>query len=87
MTDLATFQAFDTVRVTTMRPALASHLALNVSVRVPRVNDSGTVVEVMLRDGREVYYLVEHCAPDGRTLWLCEFDQDELELVSRPTPD
>jgi hypothetical protein len=30
--------------------------------------------------------LVEHATADGRTLWIAEFLEDELELVERPLP-
>jgi hypothetical protein len=29
-------------------------------------------------------FLVEHATADGRTIWLAEFLEEELELVARP---
>jgi hypothetical protein len=45
----------------------------------PRVGETGTVIDEV-DDG---IYLVERCTDDGRTLWIAEFLEAELELVDR----
>jgi hypothetical protein len=45
----------------------------------PRLGEIATIVEEV-DDG---IYLVERCTDDGRTIWVAEFLENEIELVDR----
>jgi hypothetical protein len=46
--------------------------------RQPQVGDSGTIVHVLAPR----QYSVESVHPDGWTIWLADFEEDELEAWS-----
>ncbi len=47
--------------------------------RPPRVGDAGTIVHIN-DPGKN--YIVESCDTEGHTVWLADFADNELELVS-----
>src|SRR5437762_14125799 len=49
--------------------------------RQPRVGDCGTVVSLLQRGSDPPGYYVECVDDDGLTVWLTEFDRDELALA------
>ena len=49
--------------------------------RQPRVGDFGTVVLLLQRGSAPPGYYVECVDDDGLTVWLAEFDRDELALA------
>jgi hypothetical protein len=50
-----------------------------INRRPPRVGDVGTIVEILQAPGLPAKYVLEACAADGTTIWLCDFDADEIE--------
>jgi hypothetical protein len=73
------FQLFDTVRI---RHLLVPDREVDGSTAEPpqpRVGETGVVVTHL---GDDVY-LVERSTDDGRTCWMAEFLEAELELVER----
>lgn len=48
--------------------------------RPPAVGDRGTIVEILHVSGRTVY-VVEASGPDGVTVWLGDFDREELRPI------
>ena len=75
---------YDSVRIVHVSPDLGSHRVWEGSARPPQVGDVGSVIQLRQERLRAPRYLVECVTPDGRTLWMAEFDQTELELTSRP---
>ena len=73
-------QVDDRVRVVRLRVAERDVTGASPSPPQPHVGEEGDVVA----DVGEGILLVEHATADGRTLWLAEFLEDELELVERP---
>lgn len=69
-----TFPEYSSVRVLKLR-----HADRWTEGGAPSVGDEGTVVGAGERDGG-VWYTVEH-APRGRTRWIAEFSEDELERI------
>lgn len=74
------FHPFDSVRITRLLTPAREVDSGTAPPAQPRVGDTGTVVET-LGDG---LYLVERVTDDGRTVWLAEFDREELTLLDRP---
>ena len=77
------FEPFDTVRVARLLVADREVDGSSAEPPQPRVGEEGSVVEVVGDD----LYLVERVTDDGRTLWLAEFDEQELALVHRAGRD
>lgn len=73
-------QVDDRVRVIRLLVAERDVTGASPSPQQPHVGEEGDVVA----DVGEGILLVEHATADGRTLWLAEFLEDELELVERP---
>jgi len=73
------FEMFDVVRVARLEIPSRDVDGSGATPLQPRVGETGTIVEVV---GDDVY-LVERVTDDGRTLWLAEFAESELELVQR----
>jgi hypothetical protein len=51
-------------------------------MRPPRIGDIGAVVHEYRPIGRTAPVRVENVDEDGMTIWLADFERDELELVS-----
>ena len=52
--------------------------------RPPRAGDIGAIVHDYGSKGSIGPFVVEMVNQDGLTVWLADFEADELELVSRP---
>jgi hypothetical protein len=54
----------------------------NFNQRTPEIGDIGTIVDILHIPGSPDNYIVESCAKDGTTLWLGDFDLEELQAVN-----
>lgn len=52
--------------------------------RAPRVGDIATIVHEYEPNDPNGKIIVEKIDDEGYTIWLADFDKDELELVSHP---
>jgi hypothetical protein len=53
--------------------------------RPPRVGDIGTITDILHARGVPDHFVVEMSEPDtGKTIWLSEFEKEELEPLKRP---
>jgi hypothetical protein len=52
-----------------------------VNQRLPQIGDVGTLIDVLSTSGSPNKYVVESSAPDGTTIWLADFFEEELEFV------
>jgi hypothetical protein len=52
--------------------------------RAPRVGDIATIVHEYEPHDPNGKVIVEKIDDEGYTIWLADFDKDELELVSHP---
>ena len=75
---MATLHAGDIVTV--LRLNLDSHRCLG---RHPAAGETGRIRTVIEGDGF-VMYIVEHLHSDGTVDWVCDFDEGDLGLLSRP---
>jgi hypothetical protein len=72
---MLTFRELDVVRVVRLvRPA--RKVGTTVVLRQPRVRDVGTIVRVLGPSS----FIVECANDEGRTVWLADFEAEELEL-------
>ena len=47
----------------------------------PKVGDTGTIVHITT-NSKETIYIVERTNSSGKTVWLADFLQDEIELLA-----
>lgn len=52
--------------------------------RAPRVGDIATIVHEYDPNDPNGKVIVEKVNDDGYTVWLADFEKDELEFISRP---
>lgn len=69
----------DTVRIAKLNEGSRPVIGSGVHQRQPKLGDVGAVVAIM-GDGES--YTVECVSEGGMTDWLCDFDRDELEMIS-----
>jgi hypothetical protein len=53
--------------------------------RPPQIGDVGTLLDRLMAPGLKDRFVVEMSGEDGRTIWLSEFEEPELEPISLPT--
>jgi hypothetical protein len=53
----------------------------HVNQRPPRIGDLGTIVKILKAPELPLNYVVEASDPDGATVWLGDFLEDELEAA------
>jgi hypothetical protein len=75
---MAAFGAGDIVAI--VRLNAKAHGCLG---RHPQPGETGRVRHVIEENGY-LTYIVERLHPDGTEDWLCDFDEADLELKSRP---
>jgi hypothetical protein len=75
-------QRYSVVRVRQLVQSSGSYGGWRENQRPPEIGDTGAIVEVLNTSGLPSKYVVESCAKDGSTLWLCDFYAEELELAS-----
>jgi hypothetical protein len=70
---------YEMVRVRQLLRAAEEYDGWRFNQRPPRVGDVGYIVDVLHADGVPDNYVVESSGPDGITVWLGDFSEDELE--------
>jgi predicted extracellular nuclease len=75
------FHELDQVQVVRLHHAARKVGGTERVRRQPRVGDRGTVVALLQRGSDAPGYYVECVDDDGLTVWLTEFDRDELAPV------
>ena len=81
--DMARFSEYDVVRVVKLLEAERSITGSKGSTRQPKVGDMGAVVFVSDSSDFSTtpVYIVECVDDAGMTVWLADFQEDELEIV------
>jgi hypothetical protein len=72
-------QEYQTVRVRRLLRPPEEYDGWGLNVRPPQVGDVGTIVDILRAPGFPDDYVVEASLPDGTTLWLADFSEEELE--------
>lgn len=52
--------------------------------RKPEVGDTGTLIDIFEMAGLPTRYVVEFPGADGITIFLSEFDEEEIESIIKP---
>jgi hypothetical protein len=76
-------QIYDVVRVAVLKDLDRSFDGSDGVKRPPQIGDKATVCHDYDPDDPTATVAVEMVNEDGLTVWLADFDRDELELVSR----
>jgi hypothetical protein len=74
------FEPLDTVLVARLLHATRDVDGGSADPPQPHVGQSAIVVDALGDD----LFLVEHLTDDGRSVWIAEFHESELELLDRP---
>ena len=78
-------QEYDVVRVATLKSGGRSFDGSKGVKRPPQVGDVATVCHEYDINDPNAKVAVEMVTDDGLTVWLADFDRDELEIVSDKT--
>lgn len=78
---MTSLKQYDIVRVVQMFHPFEAYNGWYANHRTPQVGDIGTIVEILRAPNLPDKYVVEAVEPDGATLWLCDFDIDEITTV------
>ena len=74
-------QRYGLVRVIQLRYPLDAYDGWRINRRPPAVGDMGTIVEILHAPGLPSKYVVESSDADGITIWLDDFDAEEIEPI------
>jgi hypothetical protein len=69
---------YDMVHIRCLLRSLELYDGWRINQRPPRIGDVGTIVEVLRAPGLPDRYVVEASGPDGITVWLSDFEAEEL---------
>lgn len=85
---MKTIKQYGLVRVVRLIHPPEHYDGWRVNRRSPHVGDIGTVIDILQAPGLPDDYVVESSSPDGVTIWLGDFDAEELEPIddSKYTP-
>ena len=81
---MATIREYDVVRVALLKKIDRSFDGSDGVKRPPEIGDIATVCHEYDPDNLSAKIAVEMVNDDGLTVWLADFDRDELELVTKP---
>jgi len=82
-----TLREYDVVRVVALKTQQRHYTGSAGVVRSPAVGDIATICHEYAPQDKTPTAAVECVASDGRTVWLADFEREELELVERPQGD
>ena len=74
-------QEYEMVRVRQVRSSPEEYDGWRINQRTPRIGDVGTVLTILEAPGLPMRYVVECSQPDGITVWLSDFQEEELERL------
>jgi hypothetical protein len=77
---------YDMVRIRRLLRSPDSYDGWRINRRPPRIGDVGAIVEISQAPGLPDHYVVENSGPDGITIWLGEFDGEELAAGATQLP-
>jgi hypothetical protein len=75
------FIQYEIVRIVQLKRAPEKYNEWRINQRAPKVGDIGCLIDILMASGYPNSYVVEAVAPDGTTIWLADFEEDELKLV------
>jgi hypothetical protein len=72
---------FSLVRVVKLLQPIEDYDGWGINQRPPQLDDIGTILDLLTVPDLPDRYIVESSSEDGQTIWLCEFEADELESM------
>ena len=69
------------VRVVRLQQAHRHWLSSEGVGRPPQIGDTGTIVHIYALHDPATPYIIECVDDEGLTIWLADFDRDEIERV------
>ncbi len=69
------------MRIVHLRHPVEQYDGWRVNRRPPQIGDLGTVLDILEAPDRPAHYVVEASDSDGITIWLGDFDAEELEPI------
>lgn len=81
---MGALREYDVVRVVKLLTTNREFDGTEGVKRAPRVGDTATIVHLYGPDSSTAAVVAENVDGNGNTIWLADFQQGELELVSRP---
>lgn len=83
---VSAIREYDTVRIVRLFRQERDFDGTPGSSRGPEIGDTAAVVHEYDPADATAPVVVECVDSQGNTVWLADFDKDELELVARPNP-
>lgn len=74
-------QQYGVVRIRQLLRSPEAYDDWRINQRPPRVGDQGVIVDILQAPGLPDNYVVESVGPDGVTVWLGDFTDEELEAA------
>lgn len=68
-------------RIVQLRHALEEYDGWRLNHRPPHVGEVGIIVDILEAPGLRKKYVLECSASDGTTIWLGDFDAEEIDAV------
>ena len=72
---------YETVRVRKILHAEDDYDGWKLNQRKPQVGDTGTLIDILSVPNLPLRYVVELSGADGVTIFLSEFEEDEIEPI------
>lgn len=82
---MATLREYDIVRVVQLLTTSREFDGTEGVKHAPRIGDTATIVHQYEPENPAAVVVAESVDGNGNTIWLADFQPDELELVSRPS--
>ncbi len=79
---MTAFKLYDVVRVIRLLHPAEEYDGWRFNQRSPQIGDMGTLIEILHAPDLPDKYVVECAGQGGITIWLSDFDAEEIEPLS-----
>ncbi len=76
------FKQYSTVRVVKLLRSNSDYDDWKVNQRPPAIGDTGILIDFLHTPNLPDRYVVESAGPNGAPIWLCDFEEGEIESIS-----
>ena len=77
------FEEYDVVRIVKLITPNRRFDGTAGIIEPPKIGDVGTIVHIVEKTNpADTIYIIEKVAPSGETIWLADFQEKEIELLS-----
>ena len=81
---MSSLREYDAVRVVRLKTPDRTYDGTSTVMRPPQIGDVAAVCHEYKPEDPSAPVAVEMVDEDGMTIWLADFEREELELVNRP---